>query len=197
MIHHSSSVSVAASRTIRALQTATVAGAFALIGVACTNSGFESQPVEHDSSTSSTAADGTPGFDTGAGDELALVADALYDEPDLVATGLEEEISETAAEVPEDEPIAAGPEDTADVPQVAVGSGESALCATVQIGRDALSDGVDELLVIQQELLSGQADLIEDGELRTLLETIGSSAPADAALFGAALRRCEALGFQP
>ena len=199
MIHPSRHKSEAANRAVRVLQTVTIVGVFTLVGSACSNTAFESQPVEQDSSTSSTEASPSSDVDgdTAAGNELALVADSPYEEPDLLAADAEEEISETAAEAPEDEPVAADPEDTADVTQVAVGRGESVVCASVQIGRDALSDGADGLVATQQDLLVAGVDLVEDGELNTVLGAIEETAPIDAAILDAALIRCEELGFQP
>jgi hypothetical protein len=83
------------------------------------------------------------------------------------------------------------------VTQVGVGPGESAVCATVQIGRDALNDGADELVATQQDLLITRVDLVDDDELGELLGAIEETAPIEIAAFDAAMNRCEELGFQP
>lgn len=199
MIRHWRSEQTAHNRTLPVLRAAAFAGLIGLAGAACSNSAFESQPVEEQSSTSSTEPETSveTDDDTEPGDELALVADSPYEEPDLAAAGAEEEFSEIPAAEPVDEPAAADPDDTADATQVALGAGESAVCATVQIGRDAVSDGATERIAAQQELLVSRADLVEDGELVSLLETVDATAPLDAAVLDEALSRCEDLGYQP
>ena len=136
----------------------------------------------------------------GDGGETTAVgsADSPYDEPDVGSVLAEEGISEAAATEPLDQPEQADPgDDIVEAPQVAVPGGESALCATVQIGRDAISDGATELAESQQSLLIERVGLVADAELSGLLDGIDDSELVEVAVLTAALDRCQDLGFEP
>lgn len=200
MINTQNSASKENSRVMLLLRAAAVACAAGVTVSACSNTAFESKPVDDSPSTGSEDQDVSVEADTDepADDELALVAvDSPYDEPDIEAVLFDEEIPENAADEPDDEPTSADPADTADVTQVALGTGESALCATVQIGRDAASDGGTELLATQQAMLIDRVDLTSDDELSELIGGIDAAAPVELTVLDAALARCEDLGYQP
>lgn len=186
------------------LACAVAATGLAVLVSACSNTAFESQPVDQSQTGTDedqAAVDTTTG-QGGAGEPDVLVVttnESPYDEPDLeLAVATEAEgIPEDQAVEPEDEPVPADPEDSDDVAQVALGTGESAICATVQIGRDAVTDGVEELANTQRQLLLDRVDLADDQELADLIGSIESNQPTEVAVLDAALDRCQDLGFEP
>lgn len=172
----------------------------ALVAAACGGSDAD-DALEDTSSTSALSNDGQDdviGQGTGGETTAAGAADSPYDEPDVASELTEEGISEAAATEPLDQPAEADPgDDVVEAPQVAVPGGESALCATVQIGRDAISDGATELAESQQALLIERVGLAADAELFGLLDGIDNSELVEVAVLTAALDRCQDLGFEP
>lgn len=111
----------------------------------------------------------------------------------------DEGISEQAAEEPVIEDsvqVEIDFEDSAEAEQVRVGVGESALCATLQIGRDAAVDGDDDLADTQRDLLIERTPRVEDGELAAILSEFDADEPLDVSLAEEGLLRCQALGFE-
>lgn len=126
-----------------------------------------------------------------------LVVELPFEEPDLPAPAGDDEISESPADAPAVEPVEADPEDTPDIPQVALGAGESAVCASVQIGRDAAQDGAEDRAADQRDLVLERAELVDDAKLADTLAAIDRTAPVEVAVLEAALDRCQDLGYRP
>ncbi len=115
-------------------------------------------------------------------------------EPDLAMVS-DGEISESPAEEPtvEIDPEI-DEEGTVEVPQADLGAGESVLCASVQMGLDAVRDNVGEMIEEQKSRLIGGLDSVADGQLASLLSAIEDSSMDEVSLVGA-LERCEDLGY--
>lgn len=182
-------------------QAAALLLAAGLLG-ACSSSAFDSQPIDPTSTSEAAepATDGDGGRSTEPDDgmETATVeVGTRFEEPDLEAGPADGEIPEDQAEEPVDEPDQTDPDDTEDVAQVGLGRGESALCATVQIGLDAINDGASERAAAQQRLLLDRSELAEDGALAAIIDTIDDEEPVEVDVLDEALDRCEDLGFEP
>ncbi len=116
-----------------------------------------------------------------------------------VVTSTDADISEAPAQPPVIDDDTDPDTETAaetDAPQAAVGVSESALCATLQIGRDAVVDRADELADDQRDLLIERRSGLADQELAAILADLDADTPLDAAVAEAGLRRCQALGYE-
>jgi hypothetical protein len=130
------------------------------------------------------------------GSEAAVDSSTIDDaEPDDLAMVEDREISEAPASEPEVEDNPEIDEDgDIDVPQAELGPGESVLCASVQIGLDALRDGAEDLAGQQRDRLVEGRGSIADRQLADLIEALEDG--ANEALFSTALDRCEGLGYE-
>ncbi|MEM7325972.1 MAG: hypothetical protein AAF531_22995 [Actinomycetota bacterium] len=154
-------------------------------------------PAEPDTDPDGAVDGATDNEATDSGTEAAEVpADLPFEEPDLQQEPDEREISESAADQPVGEPADADPDDTGDATQVDLGVGESAVCATVQIGRDAVADDNTDLVLAQRTLLIDRTELVTDDRLRDLLASIDDETPMALDTLDAALSRCENLGYR-
>lgn len=109
------------------------------------------------------------------------------------------DVSETPAEPPVIDDDTDPDTETAtetDAPQAAVGVTESALCATLQIGRDAVADGAHQLAASQRDLLIERRSGLADEELAAILADLDADTPLDPAIAEAGLRRCQTLGYE-
>ncbi len=123
-----------------------------------------------------------PGVDVIAADDEGI-SEAPADEPVVDASSA----SDTGADVEHDLSI---------VPQASVGVGESALCATLQIGRDAVVDGDDDLADEQRDLLIERSANLDDAELITIIDDLDPDESLDRSIADAGLERCQSMGFE-
>lgn len=131
--------------------------------------------------------------------DVETTQDGSADEPEepTLAMVEEEAISEAPApEPPAEEPPELSDDGSIDVPQADLGAGESVLCATVQIGIDAVTDGATNKAEAQRTRILDGVDSVADQPLADLLSTVANSTTLDAALLTDALDRCEELGYQ-
>jgi len=111
------------------------------------------------------------------------ISEAPADEPQIEATS----VRETRADVEHDLRV---------VPQASVGVGESAWCATLQIGRDAVVDGDDALADEQRDLLIERSANLDDAELIDLIASLDPDESLDRSVAEAGLERCQSMGFE-
>jgi len=109
--------------------------------------------------------------------------------------GLSEEVAE-APVLDEDDMVEIDLEQTPEVPQADVAVGEAALCATVQIGRDAVVDGDEATANQQRDLLIERGSRVSDEKLSKTLVKVGDSVDLDREVIEEALARCVELGFE-
>lgn len=81
-------------------------------------------------------------------------------------------------------------------PQADLGPGESVLCATVEIGLDAATDGAPVTMRTQRAKLIDGAASVADADLRGLLGRAGRGDRLDEDVLRAALDRCKILGYR-
>jgi len=85
---------------------------------------------------------------------------------------------------------------TPEVPQADVAVSEAALCATVQIGRDAVVDGNTTVEAEQRALLVERGNRVSDQALSNILAEVSGDEPLSGDVMENALARCEELGFE-
>ncbi len=186
-----------------AKRVAVAAMATALL-VGCTGGGSDQSgdgqpPAEQ---TGSTAASNQE--ETALGDEPDFPVNPVGDDGQSNPDGRlvfadDEGLSEDLAEAPvvtDDEDVEVDLEQTPDVPQADVSVSEAALCATVQIGRDAVADGEETLANQQRDLLVQRSSGVSDEKLSEILAQLSSDTALDRGVMESALGRCSELGFE-
>lgn len=155
-----------------------------------------SAPVEDEAMSDSGSDSGDVDGDSSIGSEAIVTQSGSIDEtePDL-AMVVDREMSEGSAEEPtvEDNPEI-DEEGTIEVPQADLGATESVLCASIQMGLDAVRDGASDMVAEHKSRLLDGLDSVADSRLSGLIEDIDDQSMSETLLSGA-LDRCEDLGY--